>query len=75
MCGGVWELVGCIEVRDLGYDLPACIDRLGGFQQHSTASRSVDGSGTLGIPSGLPIRIGAAYIFRRVFLFVEEGVP
>jgi len=39
MCGGVWELVGCIEVRDLGYDLPACIDRLGGFQQHSEQKR------------------------------------
>jgi len=41
---------------------------------NSTASRSVDGSGTLGIPSGLPIRIGAAYTFRGVFFYSSRKV-
>jgi len=77
MCGGVWELVGCIEVRDLGYDLPACIDRLGGF---STAQHSEQKAWKWFLDFGHSFRISYTEWRRRtlfgfVLIFVEEGYP
>jgi len=51
----VWRRlgIGWVEARDLGYDLPACIDRLVGFQQHSAAQRA-EVSMVLGLSAFLP---------------------
>jgi len=69
-------LTGCIEVRDWGYDLPACIDPLGGF---STAQRSEQKHGWFwDFEHSFRISYSdwRGVHFSVLFLiFIEEGVP